>query len=399
MSPKRAAVVPSHLGYYTEHGISPVKYDVSDLGAHFDRREALYRGLGLPPMAFKGCEVLEVAPGSGQNGLYVASMMPRRYDLVEPNPAAIADITALYDGFALPHVAPRVHALRFEDFSAPRSYDLVICENWLSALPHERPLIAKLAGMVLPGGVLVLTFTPLTGFFPNIVRKLFALRLMPPDAPFLEQTEYLTEIFAPHLSTIRSMTRSHQHWVQDCMLNPHYLTVALSLDVVLEEIGAGCELLSSVPHFVSDWRWFKSVVGEGRQFNDNFRRGYCENLHNFVDYKSSFAPRQAAQNAALDAACTSLHAAAQNWQAAHAAGTSDHATFDRITELLGMLGEELGRIDLGWRRAVVEARDAWAEQVFDPARIKDMQYFSELFGRETVYLSSTRTRRSVATAP
>ncbi|MGA9298697.1 MAG: hypothetical protein WBW45_00465, partial [Bradyrhizobium sp.] len=59
-----------HLGYYIEHGISPVTYRTDDIGAHFDRRDSLYRSLGLPSIAFKSADVLEVAPGSGQNSLY-----------------------------------------------------------------------------------------------------------------------------------------------------------------------------------------------------------------------------------------------------------------------------------------------------------------------------------------
>ena len=392
MSPKSESPVPSHLAYYKEHGISPVKYDTSDIGAHFDRRESLYRELGLPPIAFKGCDVLEVAPGSGQNSLYVASMMPKLYDLVEPNPAAISDITALYAGFTLPHTEPNLHISKLEDFSPTRRYDVIMCENWLSSLSHERPLIRNLADLLTPGGVLVLTFMPLAGFFPNIIRKLFALRLIEPGMTFAEQTSFLAEIFGPHLNTIHSMTRSHQHWVQDCMLNPHFLTVVLSLDVVLEEIGATNEILGSAPHFASDWRWFKSLVGEDRQFNEHFLRSYSENLHNFVDYRREFAPRTASENAALDAACNSLYSASLTWQTAHGAGSFDNDSFSRITEALDILAVELGNIDPEFRRAIKEARDVWVEPVLDPERVKGMEHFGGLFGRETVYLSSTRKR-------
>ena len=226
-----------HLQYYREHGISPVHYEMDDFQAHLSRRDSLYRSLGLPPVAFKGCSVLEVAPGTGQNSLYVATCLPASFDLVEPNPAGLEAIEKNYAGLELAHTAPALHAKTFQAFEAGRQYDIVLCENWLGALPGELDLVAKLASLVAPGGALVLTMVPLSGFFPNIMRKLLALRLIDRSKSFDEQTRALIDVFGPHLATMPAMTRSHRDWVHDCMLNPHYLNVALPLDTILETIG------------------------------------------------------------------------------------------------------------------------------------------------------------------
>ena len=42
-----------HLEYYKARGLAPVAYRTDDLQAHFERRDSLYRSLGLPPAAFK----------------------------------------------------------------------------------------------------------------------------------------------------------------------------------------------------------------------------------------------------------------------------------------------------------------------------------------------------------
>jgi len=157
---RATAGMDGHLAYYLDKGISPVRYDNSELGAHLRIRDSLYRALGLPAVAFKSSRVLEIAPGSGRNSLYIATSMPAAYDLVEPNPVGIADIRALYGTLDLPHTAPTLHEMRFQDFAATQGYDIVICENWLGGLAHERALISKLAGLVAPGGVLVLTMVP-----------------------------------------------------------------------------------------------------------------------------------------------------------------------------------------------------------------------------------------------
>ena len=75
-----------HLEYYEEHSISPVHYRMEDVESHFGRRDSLYRTLGLPPVAFRGARVLEIAPGSGQNSLYVAVLQKDRKRLVGTAP-------------------------------------------------------------------------------------------------------------------------------------------------------------------------------------------------------------------------------------------------------------------------------------------------------------------------
>ena len=76
----------SHLGFYLEHGISPVSQDISNLSTHLERRSSLYRYLGLPSGYFAGKKVLEVGPASGHNSLYVASRNPDKFDLFPRKP-------------------------------------------------------------------------------------------------------------------------------------------------------------------------------------------------------------------------------------------------------------------------------------------------------------------------
>src|SRR5436190_1477044 len=91
----------SLLDFYRQHGISPVAQDISDLPAHFARRAALYRSLGLPPMAVHGKWVLEIGPGSGDNAVYTESLRPDNYVLLEPNERGADE---LRDRFGLPQM-------------------------------------------------------------------------------------------------------------------------------------------------------------------------------------------------------------------------------------------------------------------------------------------------------
>ena len=378
-----------HLAFYEAHKISPVRYQAASLDEHFQRRDSLYRSLGLPPVAFNGARVLEVAAGSGQNSLYVASCNPARLELVEPNSTGRAEIEAAYRAFDRPHTAPILHSNRLQEFHPPEPFDIVIAENWLGSLPHELELIAKLAGLLAPGGVLVLTVVPLSGFFPNVMRKLMALRIMPRDGGFAENTQMLVDVFAPHLSTMAGMTRSHRDWVVDCMVNPHYLNVCLPLDRVLETIGGELELLATFPRFSSDWRWYKSLTGSARGFNRHHLDAYRANAHNFIDYRKRLPPLDLATAESLNQAFAAVLAAGLSYQQQMSSGAADTSEVGEALAQLAAVDDEVLR---NFSRELDELRTVWSRPVLRPEDISNMQAFGGLFGRETVYVSMTRPR-------
>jgi len=85
-----------------------VNQDISNLSIHMERRETLYRYLGLPRSFLRGKKILEVGPASGHNSLYVAACGPDKLDLLEPNPVAVNEIHELYRHLNIPHTIPKV---------------------------------------------------------------------------------------------------------------------------------------------------------------------------------------------------------------------------------------------------------------------------------------------------
>ncbi len=51
------------LDYYGKNQISPVRQDINDMQIHYERRKKLYRQCGIPILAFKNAEMLEIGPG------------------------------------------------------------------------------------------------------------------------------------------------------------------------------------------------------------------------------------------------------------------------------------------------------------------------------------------------
>lgn len=379
-----------HLAYYLKHGLSPTHYDTQDLAAHLQRRESLYRSIGLPPIAFKDARVLEVAAGTGQNSIYVACCRPGSLTLLEPNPVARQEITTTYRALKFPHTQPKVESALLQDFTASEPYDIVICENWLGHLPGDRALIRKLGTLVAPGGILIQTIIPMTGFTANVIRKIMADLVVDASDPFDSRSRLLIEAFRPHLSTIEGMTRSYENWVHDCMLNPHFLNVVMPLDVMLAELGKDLTLLGTNPVFHTDWRWFKTLHGDGRRFNEAIAESFLRNAHNFIDYQHTFAPRALDENKLLqDAACAVHGAALAAEKQIETAGRKD-VDLRELHSTLGGFVAHLKKFDTDLGNAFAEAASLLAKPALSVEDIADMRLFCSIFGRETVYTSLTR---------
>jgi SAM-dependent methyltransferase len=380
-----------HLAYYLKHGLSPTCYDTCDLTAHLQRRESLYRSLGLPPIAFKDARVLEIAAGTGQNSVYVACCRPTTLTLLEPNPIAREELANTYVDLEVPHTKPQVEAALFQDFAALESYDIVICENWLGHLPGDRVLVRKLGTLVAPGGALVITVVPMTGFVANVVRKIMADCAVEPSASFQAKSESLLKAFSPHLSTIRGMTRSHTSWVHDCMLNPHFLNVVLPLEVVLAELGYELALLGTNPVFHADWRWFKTLHGNERHFNEAMAESFLRNAHNFIDYQHTYPPRDSNENRMLQTAAHAVHAAALAAEKQIEIVGRENVDLQDMLLALSRFVACVNKFNTGLGDAFAEAASLLAKPSLSVGDIACMQRFAPIFGRETIYSSLTRT--------
>ncbi len=240
---------------------------------------------------------------------------------------------------------------------------------------------------------MVITAVPLAGFMPNILRKLLALRLIRPDEDFDATTERLLAAFSPHLATINGMTRSHRDWVHDCMMNPHYLHVALPFDTLLDAMGDGMEVLATSPRFAPDWRWFKSMTGAGRSFNDHLLAGELADLHNFMDCRKVLPRRQPDDNTALALALRDGYRAALTWQDAHGGDDADAlaAAGASVSGCLQALTEAFATIDPATAAAFKELQELWESPDVTAQDVASLDLFAQLFGRETVYVSLTRT--------
>ena len=363
----------SHLKFYGEHGISPVRQDISDLSRHFKRREALYRHLGIVPRSLSGRSVLEVGPGSGQNALYTASLKPASFVLLEGNP-----IGAEQTGILMrPHRAIVIQS-RLEDWVPTAPFDFVFCEGLLSGVENPNDILNKLSAATRSGGVLVISVVDHLSHFPEMIRRALAQSILKGAGTLTEQTERLLPAFAPHLTTLRGMSRRHDDWIVDNLIHPGTVIPLINAPEAIQRLSESFDYYAGSPHFVTDWRWYKEAAGET---NERAIEQYWDLAHNLLDYSVVSEAREPQLNQTLYALCTLARAHLKAYEEKF-----DQRCMEEFKDVLSHIIRDVMTFSTSTARAMREGADL-LEGALMPADIAGAQRFGALFGRGQQYLS------------
>jgi len=276
----------SFVSFYDEHGVSPIRQDISDLKAHYSRRRNLLSSIGLIPVFLEGKAIIEFGPGSGHNTVYLASLNPRRLDLVEGNSKGINDSKSVLTPFLKQDI--RFHHCFFEDFKISDKFDLVWAEG---CVPHQaNPLsIAKhISSYTKPGGIVVFTFASGISYLSEVMRRIFNYKCFRNSKYSLnEKLNIIKPYMSNHLKNLRNMSRYYDDWIIDNLLQPLNLTRLFTIPDAINLLKSTHNILLTSPKFVQDWRWYKDIANENSEINEITLDSYYKSNLNLLDYRYS----------------------------------------------------------------------------------------------------------------
>jgi len=298
----------SFIDFYRAHDISPVHQDITDLQRHFERRDSLYRHLGLPSAFVAGRTVAEFGPGSGHNALFTASLGPARYTLIDGNPRGIAETGALLSRYGVPDSMWSIVQSDFETFDTADRFDLVLAEGCLPYQAAALDLLERISRFVRPKGLLVITTVTPLSILPEIMRRLMRDCVLPPGAPPERQLPVLRAMLGPHLTALPGMTRPIDDWLLDNIVRPLWNTQTMSIPQVIAQLGDRFDVYGASPAFLTDLRWYKRIHGSDRGFNDNAEKRYFAIAANLIDSRFEVPPCDPAFCRKLEEDCTQVWA-------------------------------------------------------------------------------------------
>jgi SAM-dependent methyltransferase len=377
------------VDFYRANRISPVTQDIADRERHFERRDSLYRHLGLVPSFLKGKRVLEFGPGSGHNALHTLSLGPSRYVLVDGNPTGLERTQALLGREANAGVLEFVESL-IEDYRADGQFDLVLCEGTIPFQIDPPGFLRQVARAAAPGGVVVATTADAVSVLPETLRKLMSRLLVPGDAPAERQLAALRPIFRAHLASLTGMSRPHDDWILDQMIQP-WVGKLLSIRDAVAALDAEFDLHASSPNFLTDWRWYKLVQGEARRWNATLTESYLANLHSLLDHKRTFPARDTHSNSVLLASAEAVYAAVSGIDRAEDKAAEAKAAAELVLDQLDAIYDQVSPVSLDIAGAITDAQAA-IEALLEhgPMDVLPCGRFTAWFGRGQQYVSFIR---------
>lgn len=294
-----------YLDFYGRHSIIPVRQNLSDMGAHFRRREALYRQIGLWPNMVRGRRVLEIGPGTGDNALYTAALSPAAYVLLDGNPQSIMALEAKAAEGLLPPDIEIIHAdlTQWED---ERRFDVILCEGLLPAQTDQADFLRRIASYCGDDGVIVVTTTSCTSLLAETCRRVM-LPLFQRRAHSLDDlVPQLAAFFAPDLQSLPGMSRVHSDWVLDQIIQPCAKTGFFPLSSAIAALDDAFEVIGTSPAFLADWRWYKAIPESALSRNQYALQQIDQFAAGFIDYRHDPVPTSPALGRAVEARCQAL---------------------------------------------------------------------------------------------
>jgi len=286
MSNKRTkAIEKSFLTAYEKYKVVPTRQEISDLNSHFRRRRALYQTLGLVPNHLKGKRILEFGPGSGENSIYIASLRPRLYSLVDGTESSIDSLRAIRH-IHYPELKVDLIYSDFLKFNSKKKYDAVFCEGAIPTQLYAKQMLLHIASFVQLGGILVITTMDAVSFLSEAIRRLLArLHIGQADLD-LSHVPRLVEFFKTDLDSLKGMSRRREDWVIDQIIHP-WNGPLFSIADAISTLETDFSAHGTSPRFFSDWRWYKSICHEEDGFSAELLTSYRTVLHNFLDWRFS----------------------------------------------------------------------------------------------------------------
>lgn len=308
-----------YLDYYISNKIIPVRQDISQIDTHLKRRSLLYHHLHIPPNAVHRQRVLEVGPGTGDNAVHTASLLPARYVFVDGNPYSIAALKARIadDRYRFSEI-PELEVVEcdFFEYRDERRFDLVLCEGIVPGQTDGAGFLRHAASLVDEGGLLVITTMTATSTLAEVCRRLlkpiFASLTTTPEQLF----ERLCACLEPHFDTLPGRSRLAEDWIRDNILQPWPRSIIFTLPDALDAIGDEFEVHGTSPQFIQDFRWYKSAAIDSVSVNDVARTQWAKWAPTFLDYRLAPDTAPAFDGSALEAECLAiLIDAHEAWQA------------------------------------------------------------------------------------
>lgn len=263
------------FNYYERQSVLPTFGNLRSPGEleayKAQRRELFTDKLMLPPPLFRGAELLEFGPDSGENAMVFAGW-GAHLTLAEPNRHAHEKIQAYFSRFGLTDRLRQLILTDVEGFRSDRRFDIIDAEGFIYTIQPTEKWLRIFHGLLNPDGyAIVFYYERYGGFLELALKAIHAAGKILMDGPPLEVAKRL---FDKKWNSIPH-TRSFESWLMDVLENPfvryRYFIDAASLCSAAHAIGF--DIHSAWPSYRDslDVYWHKKIRSDSDKLQRTVR--------------------------------------------------------------------------------------------------------------------------------
>lgn len=250
-----------YLTFYGENNISPVRQDINNFEQHCLRRKNLYRQLGIPVLALRNSEILEVGAGSGYNTLtyFFLGGGVKNVDIVEPNPTGRVEINRLFEKYKITKDKYNCISSTIEEFVTNKTYDFVIAEGFIPGLSNPKEILGILEKYTHKNSIIIITCVDEIGLYVERMKRLVAQYITKDIKELKLKVEKLLVIFKPQLEKLGA-SRKPEDWILDQLFNPSLLVRNdFTMKDAIEFYYDRFEVLGASQNIFVDNSWYKDL--------------------------------------------------------------------------------------------------------------------------------------------
>lgn len=258
---------------HTEHGVD------AEWDKHLARRKKLYRQLGIPILALKGCTVLEIGPGGGHNTLPLLKEWDVAHiDLLEPNETARKELEKKFESHNILKDRYTVYADTLQQHEASKKYDIVIAEGFFHTSEDWKESLVLLKQYVHENSIVIITCSDEISFYIEKMKRVVLQYLARNIKGHVEKVNFLKKIMEPQLTMLRGMSRTIEDWIEDMVFQP-YSDDLMDMKKAIIEYRDEFDVLGASQNIFVDYSWFKDFEYD---YISAYEKQYDEKKHMFM---------------------------------------------------------------------------------------------------------------------
>lgn len=267
------------LDYYRKYSISTEHGVDAEWDKHLARRKKLYRQLGIPILALRGSNILEVGPGEGHNTLPLLKEWGIAHvDLLEPNEIARKELEEKFELHNISKDRYAIYTDTLQQYKVNKRYDIVIAEAFFHNSEDWKESLSLIKKYTYENSIVIVTCSDEISFYIEKMKRAVLQYLVKDVKIHDEKVKILKKIMEPQLAMLKGMSRTIEDWIEDMVFFP-YCDEFMDMKKAIEEYRDEFDILGASQNIFTDYSWYKDYEYD---YISNYEKQYDEKKHMFM---------------------------------------------------------------------------------------------------------------------